>query len=357
VARENIKITDVRVRLFSCDVPLEKWWYGAGVTILTEVFTDKGVVGIGGPSPYGGPEFVKEYTEKHIKPCIVGKNPFDMEIFAPGHQETSRAMAWAGVNVAVGTLWAKSRTSPYTNCSRRTRNPKTRIEHYASCGNTLRFRQTAKALYEEALRYKEDGFKSFKFRLAEKLREEHDHRQVHPFPQGLREAVGPDFGLIQELNMRLNLEQVLELAPVLKELKFLWLEEPVNRWAECVEQPTSRRNSQSDRGVPENTGSGGAGAGFGRRTMTTRFEIPGLDRQQRVRHHPAGLRHHGTERGMYSAQHAHLHGKRCVPHNWHDDLTWMSNIQLVAAVPNRWKLESDSHYNRSAAVCSKNRSW
>jgi hypothetical protein len=55
VAREDVTISDVRVRLFSADIPLEKWWYGAGVTILTEVFTEQGVLGIGGPSPYDDP--------------------------------------------------------------------------------------------------------------------------------------------------------------------------------------------------------------------------------------------------------------------------------------------------------------
>ena len=32
--------------------------------------------------------------------------------------------------------------------------------------------------------------------------------------------------------MRLNLEECLELSPVLEELKFLWLEEPLNQRAE-----------------------------------------------------------------------------------------------------------------------------
>ena len=98
--RENVKITDVRVRLFSHDYPLEKWWYGAGVTILTEVETDKGITGIGCPIPYGGPEFVKEYTETAVKAQLIGKNPFDLEVIAASHRELNKAMASAGINVA-----------------------------------------------------------------------------------------------------------------------------------------------------------------------------------------------------------------------------------------------------------------
>ena len=53
----------------------------------------------------------------------------------------------------------------------------------------------------------------------------------------------------------------------------------------------------------------------------------------------------GLSEGWYIAQHAHLHNKPCVPHNWHGDLTWMSNIHLVAAIPNYQVLESCRHYN------------
>lgn len=34
-----------------------------------------------------------------------------------------------------------------------------------------------------------------------------------------------------------------------------------------------------------------------------------------------------------------------MPHNWHGGLTWMSNIQLVAAIPNYRTLESCRHFN------------
>ena len=194
VARENLKITDVQVRLFSCDVPIETWWYGAGVTILTEVTTDQGLTGIGGPSPYGGPDFVKEYTETYIKPCVAGKNPFDLEVFAPGHAETNKAIAWAGINVACWDIIGKAKNKPVyellaTNCE-----PVTRIEHYASAGTIYDFDKRPEDLYDEALRYKEEGFLSMKFRLAENFEKNMTIAKYIPFLRGLREAVGPDSG-------------------------------------------------------------------------------------------------------------------------------------------------------------------
>lgn len=346
VARENLKITDVRVRLFACDVPLEKWWYGAGVTTLTEVSTDQGIVGIGGPSPYGAQEFVKEYTETRIKQCIVGRNPFDLEVFAPSHLDRTRAMAWAGINVACWDIIGKAKGKPVyellaTNCE-----PVTRIEHYASAGTIYDFDKRPEDLYEEALGYKEEGFKSMKFRLAENFERNMTIAKYIPFLRGLREAVGPDFGLIHELNMRLNLAQVLELAPVLKELKFLWVEEPVNRWGrvrgqqgqpadvpKAIEEHLQIREALAP--VPVSGGE----------TMTTRFEFQDwIDRDAYDIVQP-DCDTTGLSEGWYIAQHAHQHGKPCVPHNWHGDLTWMSNIQLVAAIPNRWVLESERHFN------------
>ncbi len=346
IARENIKITGVRVRLFSCDIPLEKWWYGAGVTILTEVFTDAGIVGIGGPSPYGGPDFVKQYTETEIKPCVVGRNPFDVEIFAPSHLDRRRATAWAGINIACWDIIGKAKNKPVyellaTNCP-----PETRIEHYASAGTLYDFDKRPQDLYDEALRYKQEGFRSFKFRLAENFEKNMTIAKYVPFLRGLREAVGPDFGLIQELNMRLNLRQCLELAPVLKELKFDWVEEPVNRWGRARGQPLQPENIP--KAIDEYLQIRAALAPVpvsGGETMTTRFEFQDwIDRDAYDIVQP-DCNTCGLSEGWHIAQHAHLHGKPCVPHNWHGDLTWMSNIQLVAAIPNRWRLESNRHYN------------
>jgi L-alanine-DL-glutamate epimerase-like enolase superfamily enzyme len=53
----------------------------------------------------------------------------------------------------------------------------------------------------------------------------------------------------------------------------------------------------------------------------------------------------GLTEGWAIARHAHLAGLPCVPHSWHGGLTWMSNIQLVAAIPNYMVLESCRHYN------------
>jgi len=71
ITRENIKITDLKVILLSCELPPQEQWYLDWIperykcwktdSILVEIFTDKGIKGIGGATQYGGPDAVKQY--------------------------------------------------------------------------------------------------------------------------------------------------------------------------------------------------------------------------------------------------------------------------------------------------------
>lgn len=347
IERENIKITDVRVRLFSCDYPLEKWWYGVGVTILTEVETDQGIIGIGGPSPYGGPEFVKEYTETHIKPQLVGKNPFDVEVIAPSHRERNKAMAWAGVNVACWDIIGKAKNKPVYELLATKTKPRTRIKHYASCGTIWDFDKRPEDLIDEALGYKEEGFYAMKFRFAEHFERNMTIKKYLPFLEKLRDAVGDDFELIHEFNMRVRIDQALELVPKLAELKFHWIEEPVDRWGR-VRGGRSGQPEDIDRAIRWHLQVREAANGVpisGGETMTDRFEFKDWIESGAYDIVQPDCDTTGLSEGWYISQHAHLHGKPCVPHNWHGGLTWMSNIHLVAAIPNYQALESCRHYN------------
>jgi len=350
IGRENIKITNVRLRRFSTKIPSDKWWYGGGVTFLTEVETDQGITGIGGPSPYaswGGPDFVKNYTETHIREQLIGKNPFDVDVIAPSHREVTRAMCWAGANVACWDIIGKAKGKPVYELLAGDTKPETRILHYASAGTDYNFEERPEDLYDEALRYKEEGFYAFKFRFAVNFEENMTIAKYIPFLEKLREVVGPDFGLIQEFNMRLELPDVLELVPELKRLNFEFIEEPVNRWAGGNSRDNTATHEDIMRAIDHHKQIREAAYPVpvsGGETMVNKFEfkdwiehdgydiVPDCDTT-------------GLSEAWYIARLAHLHNKPCVPHNWHGDLTWMSNIHLVAAIPNRLILESCRHYN------------
>jgi hypothetical protein len=73
IARENLRITDVKVTLLSCRLPEGKHWFGSYPdwktdAVLVQVFTDKGIVGIGESCPYAGPESLRSSLRRPSGP-------------------------------------------------------------------------------------------------------------------------------------------------------------------------------------------------------------------------------------------------------------------------------------------------
>src|SRR3974390_3078225 len=120
VKPEKLKISDIRGAVLSYELPKDKQWVtGRAVTwktdaILVEVFTDKGLVGIGESTPYGGPVEVKKYIEEQIRPRIVGKNPFDVEhLTVPWFGASfGEQVAWAGIDGALWDIIGKAKDTP-----------------------------------------------------------------------------------------------------------------------------------------------------------------------------------------------------------------------------------------------------
>ena len=119
ITRENITITDVKVTLLSYRLPENEqllvfshiWWKTDAIII--EVFTDQGVVGVGGASRYGGDcQRVKHYIDNVIKPVILGANPFDLEFLTCGGDSYLKRCAWAGIDTALWDIVAKTKNMP-----------------------------------------------------------------------------------------------------------------------------------------------------------------------------------------------------------------------------------------------------
>ncbi len=353
ITRQNIKITDIKVRLFSTPIPPEKWWYGCGVELVTEIYTDQGIVGLGGPTNYGGEEDIKKITEEFIRPLLIGLNPFDIEFIAAGTspqgnggQSWPTACSWAGIDVACWDIIGKAANKPVYEMLAIDHEPKTNIEHYASAGTVYDWLKRPEVLIEDALSYKEEGFRSFKFRLGENFEKAMTIEKYIPFLRKLREAVGPEFRLMQESNMRLTLEQCLELVPVLEELNFTWFEEPINRWS----IDPKKRNTEE--GLRESID-----GHIKINQAATKMLIAGGETMHRLEEFAEWILRDaydivqpdcnttGITEAWRIARLAHLKNKPCVPHNWHGGPTWMSNIQLVAGIPNQLILESNRNFN------------
>ena len=87
--------------------------------------------------------------------------------------------------------------------------------------------------------------------------------------------MGDDFELIHEFNMRITFNQCHEPVPKLAELKFHWIEEPVDRWGRTRRGPDGQ-SEDSEKAIDWHLKIREAAKGFpvsGGETMTERSEF------------------------------------------------------------------------------------
>ena len=341
IKRENIKITDIRVTLLSYELKPEELWADGDnnsiiwqtSSVIIEVFTDAGIVGIGGSSRYNGPEEMKVYTEKVIKPLLIGKNPFDVEILTGGIVGGEARGAWAGVDVALWDIIGKAKGLPLYKILAADTEPQTHLRVYAS-GGEFTWRKDSQfsdigpeSHIKQALNHKKEGYTAFKFRMGGGFGKLGiTMKDYIPHLYRLREAVGPDFDLIQEANTRWSVEQCLEICPVLEELKFLWFEEPTKR---VIDDYLIIKKA-----LPTVKISGGEGRN-NRYQLAEWIDSGAYDIIQ------SGCDDAGMTENWYIARMAHSRGKLFTGHNWQDGLITIANAHLLAAVPNRFLLETN----------------
>ncbi|NND05540.1 MAG: hypothetical protein HKN87_04090, partial [Saprospiraceae bacterium] len=159
--REQIKITDIKVTPLSY-VPsdgrdlwgVSKYVVWKTDSALVEVRTDQGITGIGEGSPYSDPSKIKAYTDKHVTPAMIGKNPFDVDYLCSGgpwRDYLARA-AWAGVQNACWDIIGKSKGEPVYKLLATDCDPINPMPIYASGGvNHKWYEDGASQLIEEAL--------------------------------------------------------------------------------------------------------------------------------------------------------------------------------------------------------------
>jgi len=352
IERQNIKIIDLKMTPLTYVMKPSEYWSTAQYdcwrtdSILVEVFTDQGITGIGGSSQYGGPEEMLAYFNKVIRPMMIGKNPFDVELLATGpsygrigNDWFHKSCAWSGVDCALWDIIGKVTGMPVYKLLATDNEPDPHVRIYASGGVDWKFYDHPESLIEEGIRYKEQGFTAFKFRKGTDWKFSNMNIEKYvPFLYKLREAVGPEMDLMQESmggsGHTVN-EIVDQFCPVLEELDFLWFEEPVSR---SLDDQTILDHIKINEAMPNVMVSGGE-------TKTNRFQFKEwLDRNAFDIAQP-DCNNMGLTESWYVARMANLLGKYCIPHNWHGGLTTMANAHFTAAIPNRLMCELNQTVN------------
>ncbi len=337
IERQNAVITGLEVTLLTCEYPPEEqllvvrniWWKSD--SIIVQIHTDQGVVGLGGASRYSGGGCclpVKQYLEVVVGPSLIGKNPFDLDRLAWGGATSIGRCAWAGAEAALFDLIGKLTGRPVYDLLAVDAEPNTRLRVYASAGVKYAWYDRPEQLVEEAAAMKELGFTAYKFRPGTEW--EFSGMTVDkfiPWLERVRAAVGDGFDLALELRPW-SLEEALQLAPVLEELRFTWFEEPMSRQGEDAFD----RYLRLQEALPTVMISGGESC-WNSHELKEWVDRGAIEMPQ-----PDAGRI-GLMEAWRVVRMAASHGRPFCPHNWGDGSCTLANAALVAASPNALMLE------------------
>lgn len=227
-----MKISDVVTHQLSVDVdePFTSsrgWTYKTKGACLVEIRTDDGIVGWG--DCYGPAAVNKTIVDTLLKPSVVGRDPFDVEVIwealynkVKDYGLTGMTIsAISGVDIALWDIVGKACGKPVHKliggCFR------DRVKAYATGLYFKDFDRLVEEAVEEALGYKEQGFEAIKMKIGlgdPKL----DVRRV----AAVREAIGDDMLLMVDANHCFTVPQAINLGRELERLGVHWFEEPIS---------------------------------------------------------------------------------------------------------------------------------
>jgi len=196
--------------------------------LVVEVFTDDGLVGIGNAALT--PQITKQVIDLHLKPLLIGKDPWDIEFLWQLMYRKTMAfgrrgigmVAISAVDIALWDILGKSAKQPvYRLLGGRT---KPRIPVYASRLYSVELSELA----DEAKRYKAEGYKAMKLRFGWGPTDgaagmQHNVNLVRT----VRETVGDGVDVMADAYMGWTLDYAKRMLPLLEPFNLRWLEEPV----------------------------------------------------------------------------------------------------------------------------------
>jgi L-alanine-DL-glutamate epimerase-like enolase superfamily enzyme len=196
--------------------------------LVVEIFTDKGLVGIGNAAL--APLATKQLIDAHLAPLLIGENPWDSEFLWQHLYRHTMAFGRKGIamvaisalDIAIWDLMGKAARQPcFRLLGGRT---KARIPVYASRLYSVPLDELA----AEAARYKAQGYQAVKLRFgwgpvdgAEGM-----VRNVE-LVRTVREAVGDAIDVMADAYMGWSLDYAKRMMRLLEPFNLRWLEEAI----------------------------------------------------------------------------------------------------------------------------------
>jgi D-galactarolactone cycloisomerase len=212
-----MKITEVKT--YNLRYPLVEpfansgTWSKARHAGIVEIRTDAGITGWG--------EGASTPSQAAIDTCLVGKDPFDIEIIWNTMHQRSRSnpAAISGVDIALWDILGKVLDQPiYRLLGGAFRN---RIPAYASGLFKKAVPDITQALMDEAKGYVDEGFPAVKMKIG--FGEAYDVKNV----AAVRKAIGDTIILAVDANCGYDVGTAIDIGQKIAENDLFWYEEPI----------------------------------------------------------------------------------------------------------------------------------
>ena len=227
-----MKITDVITHQLSVSVdePFTSsrgWTYKTKGALVVEICTDEGITGWG--DCYGPSAVCKAIVDTLLKPSIIGKDPFDVEVLwealynkVKDYGVTGMTISGiSGVDIALWDIIGKACKQPVHKLLGGAF--RTQVEAYATGLYFKNMERLNEEAVEEALGYAGQGFRAIKMKIGLGSLTKDIERVA-----AVRKAIGPELRLMVDANHCFNVPQAIAIGRELEQLDVHWFEEPVS---------------------------------------------------------------------------------------------------------------------------------
>ncbi len=227
-----MKVTEILTHQLSVSVdePFTSsrgWYYKTKGALVVEVRTDAGITGWG--DCYGPSAVCKANVDSLLKPSVLGKDPFDVEVIwealynkVKDYGLTGMTVSGiSGIDIALWDIIGKACNQPIHKLIGGCFRPK--VKAYATGLYFKNMDRLNEEAVEEARGYVAQGFGAIKMKIGlGSLKKDLDRVAA------VREAIGPDVQLMVDANHCFNVPQAINIGRELEKLGVYWFEEPIS---------------------------------------------------------------------------------------------------------------------------------
>jgi D-galactarolactone cycloisomerase len=227
-----MKITDIITHQLSVNVdePFTSsrgWYYKTKGALVVEVQTSDGITGWG--DCYGPAAVCKSIVDSLLKPSVIGKDPFDVEVIwetlynkVKDYGQSGMTISGiSGIDIALWDIIGKACGKPIHKLIGG--SFRSSVEAYATGLYFKNMDRLNEEAVEEARGYVAQGFRAIKMKIGLGSLDKDIDRVAK-----VREAIGADVQLMVDANHCFNVPQAINVGRELQKLDVHWFEEPIS---------------------------------------------------------------------------------------------------------------------------------